>query len=83
MLHRSSPRLIVRDAGRSETIAAGQIVKGVKPADLPVVQVDQVRVRHQHASRFLRRAISSVNPRAPVRPPQADDARSPLPTPLS
>jgi putative ABC transport system substrate-binding protein len=38
MLHRSSPRLIVRDAGRSETIATGQIVKGVKPADLPVVQ---------------------------------------------
>jgi hypothetical protein len=25
-------------AGRSETIATGQIVKGVKPADLPVVQ---------------------------------------------
>ena len=25
-------------AGRSETIATGQIVNGVKPADLPVVQ---------------------------------------------
>jgi integrase len=64
-------------AGRSETIATGQIVKGVKPADLPVVQSTKFEFVINTYRDFEACDFNRLT-RAPVRLPQADDARSPL-----